>query len=212
MASRRQKKSVRYSPYSTSDQLSECNKWSASKFKQELLKNGINITSNSTKTVLKQLYLDNVKSVSDKPMRENSSNSEVVSNELAEIATPERDIPRLLGNLTEVVAGHKNSMDSFNVNHVNSSAVRPRPELPRMVPGNDEESRSTNSQDNFTLYSWYGVPPRESDYGLNLASNSATATINGVPSSSLPFMDIVSPTLKKQIIEGQFSRFIDERL
>ena len=41
-----------------------------------------------------------------------------------------RDIPRLLGNLTEVVAGLKNSMDSFNVNQVNSSAVRPRPELP----------------------------------------------------------------------------------
>jgi uncharacterized membrane protein YheB (UPF0754 family) len=82
MASRRQKKSARYSPYSTSDQLSECNKWSASKFKQELLKNGINITSNSTKTVLKQLYLDNVKSVSDKPMRDNSSSSEVVCSEL----------------------------------------------------------------------------------------------------------------------------------
>jgi hypothetical protein len=51
------KTSAKYSPYWTSDQLSECNKWSASKFKQELLKNGINITSNSTKTVLKQLYL-----------------------------------------------------------------------------------------------------------------------------------------------------------
>ena len=113
MASRRQKKSARYSPYSTSDQLSECNKWPASKFK-ELLENGINITSNLAKTVLKQLYLDNVKSVSDKPMREHSSSSEVISNELmgsnsqrsevAEISTPERDIPRLLGHLTEVVA------------------------------------------------------------------------------------------------------------
>jgi hypothetical protein len=51
MASRRQKKSARYSPYSTSDRLSECNKWSASKFKEEPLKNGINITSNLTKTV-----------------------------------------------------------------------------------------------------------------------------------------------------------------
>ena len=114
MASRRQKTSVRYSPYSTSDQLSECNKWPVSKFKEELLKNGINITSNLAKTVLKQLYLDTVKSVSDKPMRENSSSSEVISNELmgsnsqrsevAEISTPERDIPQLLGNLTEVVA------------------------------------------------------------------------------------------------------------
>ena len=64
---------------------------------------------------MKQIYLDNVKSVSDKPMRENSSSSEVVSNEpmgsnsqssqVGEISTPERDIPRLLGNLTEVVAG-----------------------------------------------------------------------------------------------------------
>ena len=161
MASRRQKKSARYYPYSTSD-LSECNKWSASKFKEELLANGINITSNLTKTVLKQLYLDNVKSVSDKPIRENSSSSEVVSNELmgsntqssevAEISTPERDIPRLLGNLTEVVAGLQNSMDSFNVSQVNSSAVRPQSELPKIIPGNDEESRSTNSQDNFTLY------------------------------------------------------------
>jgi hypothetical protein len=143
---------------------------------------------------LKQLYLDNVKSVSDKPIRENSSSSEVVSNELmgsnsqssevAEISTPERDIPRLLGNLTEVVAGLQNSMDSFNVSQVNSSAVRPQSELPRSIPGNDEESRSTNSQDNFTLYNWYGVPPRGSDYGLNFVSNSATATINGVPSSS----------------------------
>jgi hypothetical protein len=51
---RRQKKSARYSPYSTSD-LSEGNKWSASKFKEEPLANGINITSNLTKTVLKQL-------------------------------------------------------------------------------------------------------------------------------------------------------------
>lgn len=117
MASRRQKKSTRYSPYSTSDQLSECNKWSASKFKEELLKNGINITSNLTETVLKQLYLDNVKSVSDTPIRDNSSSSEVVSNEpmgstvqssaVTAISTPERDIPRLLGNLTEVVAGLK---------------------------------------------------------------------------------------------------------
>ena len=82
MASRRQKKSARYSPYSTSDQLSEHNKWSASKFKEEHLANGINITSNLTKTGLKRLYLDNVKSVSDEPMRENSSSSEVVSNEL----------------------------------------------------------------------------------------------------------------------------------
>jgi hypothetical protein len=40
------------------------------------------ITSNLTKTVLKQLYLDNVKSVSDKPMRDNSSSSEVVCSEL----------------------------------------------------------------------------------------------------------------------------------
>ena len=122
---------------------------------------------------MKQLYLDNVKSVSDTPIRENSSSSEVVSNELmgsnsqssevAEISTPERDIPWLLGNLTEVVAGLQNSMDSFNVSQVNSSAVRPRPELSRIVPGNDEESRSTNSQDNFTLYNWYGVPPRGSD-------------------------------------------------
>ena len=87
---------------------------------------------------MKQLYLDNVKSVSDKPMRENSSSSEVVSNELmgsnsqisevAEISTLERDIPRLLCNLTKVVAGLKNSMNSFNVNQVNSSAARPRPE------------------------------------------------------------------------------------
>jgi hypothetical protein len=202
MASRRQRKFARYSPYSTSDQLSECNNWSTSKFKEELLKNGINITSNLAKTVLKQLYLDNVKSVSDKPMRENSSSLEVVSNEVmgnnsqssevAEISTPERDTPRLLGNLNEVVAGLKNSMDSFNVNQV-------------IVPGNDEERRSTNSQDNFTLYNWYGVPPRESGYGLNLASNSATTAINGVPSSSLPFMDIISPTLKKQIpvLEGR---------
>jgi hypothetical protein len=45
-------------------------------------KNGINITSNLTKTILKQLYLDNVISVSDKPIGENSSSSEVVSNEL----------------------------------------------------------------------------------------------------------------------------------
>ena len=164
---------------------------------------------------MKQLYLDNVKSVSDKPIRENSSSLEVVSNELmcnnsqssevAEISTPERDISRLLGNLNEVVAGLKNSMDSFNVNQVNSSVVRQRPELSRIVLGNDEDSRNTNSQDNFTLYNWYGVPPRESDYGLNLASNSATTAINGVPSSSLPFMDIISPTLKKQIpvLEGR---------
>jgi hypothetical protein len=148
--------------------------WSASKFKEELLKNGIKIASNLTKTVLKQLYLDNVKSVSDKPIRDNSLSSEVVSNELmgnnsqssevAEISTPERDIPWLLGNLTEVVAGLQNSMDSFNVSQVNSSAIRPRPELPRIVPGNDEERRSTNSQDNFTLYNWYGVPPRGSDW------------------------------------------------
>ena len=92
---------------------------------------------------MKQLYLDNVKSVSDKPIRENSSSLEVVSNELmcnnsqssevAEISTPERDISRLLGNLNEVVAGLKNSMDSFNVNQVNSSAVRPRPEFPRIM-------------------------------------------------------------------------------
>ena len=77
---------------------------------------------------MKQLYLDNVKSVSDKPIRENSSSWEVVSNELmgsnsqnsevAEISTPVRDMPRLLGNLTEVVAGFKNSMDAFNVNQV----------------------------------------------------------------------------------------------
>jgi hypothetical protein len=150
---------------------------------------------------LKQLYLDNIIFVSDKPIRENSSSSEVVSNELigsnsqisevAEISTLERDIPRLLGNLTEVVAGLKNSMDSFNVNQMTSSAARPRPELPRILPGNDEDSRSTNSKDNFTLYNWYGVPPRGSDYSLNLANNSATATINGVPSSSLPFMDII---------------------
>ena len=92
-------------------------------------------------------------------------------------------------------------MDSFNVSQVNSSAVRSRPKLPRIVPGNDEESRSTNSQDNFALYNWYSVLPRESDYGLKFARNSATATINGVPSSSLPLMDIISPTLKKQIIE-----------
>ena len=90
------KKSARYSPYSTSDQLSECNKWSASKFKEELLKDGINITSNLAKIVLKQLYLDNVKSVSDKPMRDNSnelmgSNSQ--SSEVAEISTPERYTP-----------------------------------------------------------------------------------------------------------------------
>ena len=106
MASRRQRKFAKYSPYSTSDQLSECNNWSTSKFKEEILKNGINITSNLTKTILKQLYLDNVKSVSDKPIRENSSSLEVVSNELmcnnsqssevAEISTPERDIPRYL--------------------------------------------------------------------------------------------------------------------
>jgi hypothetical protein len=85
MASRRQKKSARYSTYSTystSDQLCECNKWSTSKFKEEILENGINITSNWTKTVLKQLYLDNVKSVSDEPMRDNSSISEVVCSEL----------------------------------------------------------------------------------------------------------------------------------
>ena len=85
MASRRQKKSARYSTYSTystSDQLYECNKWSTSKFKEEILENGINITSNLTKTVLKQLYLDNVKSVSDEPMRDNSSSSEVVCSEL----------------------------------------------------------------------------------------------------------------------------------
>ena len=31
---------------------------------------------------MKQLYLDNVKSVSDEPIRDNSSSSEVVSNEL----------------------------------------------------------------------------------------------------------------------------------
>ena len=129
-------------------------------------------------------------------MRENSSSSEVVCNELmgsnsqssevAEISIPERDIHQLLGNLTEVVAG-----------------LQSRPKLPRIVPGNDEESRSTNSQNNFTLYNWYSVPPRESDYGLNFAINSATATIKGVPSSSLPFMDIISPTLKKQIIESR---------
>jgi hypothetical protein len=57
-------------------------------------------------------------SVSDKPIGENSSSSEVVSNELmgsnsqisevAEISTLERDIPRLLCNLTKVVAGLKN--------------------------------------------------------------------------------------------------------
>jgi hypothetical protein len=52
--------------------------------------------------------------------------------------------PQLLGNLTEVVAGLKNSMDSFNVNQVNSSAARPRPALPRILPGNDEESRNRN--------------------------------------------------------------------
>ena len=75
-------------------------------------------------------------------------------------------------------------MDSFNVNQVDSSAVRPQPELPRILPANDAESRNTNSQDNFTLYNWYGVPPRGSDYGLNFASNSATATINGISSSS----------------------------
>ena len=77
---------------------------------------------------MKQLYLDNVIFVSDKPIGENSSSSEVVSNELmgsnsqisevAEISTLERDIPRLLGNLTKVVAGLENSMDSFNVNQV----------------------------------------------------------------------------------------------
>ena len=55
------------------------------------------------------------------------------------------------------------------------------------------------------MYNWYGVPSRESDYayGLDLASNSATATINGVPSYSLPFMESISPKLKKQIIEGR---------
>ena len=78
---------------------------------------------------MKPLYLDNVKSVSDEPMLENSSSSKVVSNELmgnnsqssevvsselmgnnsqcweyAKISTPEREIHRLLGNLTEVVA------------------------------------------------------------------------------------------------------------
>ena len=92
--------------------------------------------------------------MSDEPIRENRSSSEFVSNELmcnnsqssevAEISTPEREIPQLLGNLTEVVAGLKNSMDSFNVNQINSSAVRPRPELHRITPGNDEKSRNMN--------------------------------------------------------------------
>ena len=148
MAFRRQKVCTVFSLFD------KCNKLSASKFKEELLKKWDKHYFKFNETVLKQLYLDNVKSVSDEPIRENRSSSEFVSNELvcnnsqssevAEISTPEREIPQLLGNLTEVVAGLKNSMNSFNVNQVNSSAARSRPELPRIIPGNDEESRNRN--------------------------------------------------------------------
>ena len=122
MAFRRQKVCTVFSLFD------KCNKLSASKFKEELLKKWDKHYFKFNETVLKQLYLDNVISVSDKPIGENSSSSEVVSNELmgsnsqisevAEMSTLERDIPRLLGNLTKVVAGLENSMDSFNVNQV----------------------------------------------------------------------------------------------
>ncbi|CAG2184423.1 unnamed protein product [Mytilus edulis] len=55
----------------------------------------------------------------------------------------------------------------------------------------------------FTLYKWYGVSPSESDCRINPTLNTSTATITGVPSSSVPFLDIISPALTKQIIEGR---------
>ncbi|CAG2241264.1 unnamed protein product [Mytilus edulis] len=206
MASRRKRKSTsRFSPDSIeiSRQESDCSSWTVKKFKEELTNIGINITSKLSKTVLQQIYFDNLKSVSEPEQLSNEDQE--VSPILPNVTSnSSNELPLLIGNLTEVVIGLRDSMNS-NTNRNNSNTS-----LSADFSGNIQDTRRNRFQQVhtaddhvFTLYKWYGVSPSESDCGINPTLNTSTATINGVPSSSVPFLDIISPALKKQIIEGR---------
>lgn len=206
MASRRKRKSTsRFSPDSIeiSRQESDCSSWTVKKFKEELTNIGINITSKLSKTVLQQIYFDNLKSVSE-PEQLSNEDQEVSPTLPNVTSNSSNELPLLIGNLTEVVIGLRDSMNS-NTNRNNSNTS-----LSADFSGNIQDTRRnrfqqvhTADEHVFSLYKWYGVSPSESDCGINPTLNTSTATINGVPSSSVPFLDIISPALKKQIIEGR---------
>ncbi|CAG2252701.1 unnamed protein product [Mytilus edulis] len=206
MASRRKRKSTsRFSPDSieSSRQENDCSSWTVKKFKEELTNIGINITSKLSKTVLQQIYFDNLKSVSE-PEQLSNEDQEVSPTLPNVTSNSSNELPLLIGNLTEVVIGLRDSMNS-NTNRNNSNTS-----LSADFSGNIQDSRRnrfqqvhTADEHVFSLYKWYGVSPSESDCGINPTLNTSTATINGVPSSSVPFLDIISPALKKQIIEGR---------
>ena len=233
MASRRPKRQTkRKHPYETDPigQSSESSNWSIKTLKIELQKLGINVPNGLSKTVLHQLYLENVK---PKVVEEVSSGNNNIDMKMTsdqdvslvrdstEITTPsvmmnvqslieqaraqdpghtsstiplggnDNQMPSILGALTSVTQCFTGLQDTVN-------------QLLK-TSGHTEKVYDVN-REKFNLHQWYASNkscPNDNAFQHVQTAQGDLHSNQGVRSDSFTNVDIISPNLQKDILEGK---------
>ncbi|XP_052098932.1 uncharacterized protein LOC127733656 [Mytilus californianus] len=218
---------TRRSPYETQWDSNNPSNWTISKLKEELNKKGIRTPTGMSKQVLKQLYIENsIEGVT--PIE--TQQTENVSDEINTDSSPENTVPI---NLAESVHQHRSSVSNGKNENggTDRNKTAESQNIAQCFAGLQETFKQLIYRDNthdtsrdreFNLQQWYnhaGIGNRSETYTSNRGNNnslqgntenasfiSGTQIGNfscGVRSDEYSNVDIISPSIQKQIIDDR---------
>ncbi|VDI17346.1 Hypothetical predicted protein [Mytilus galloprovincialis] len=170
------RRKTRSSPYETQWDSNNPSNWTINKLKEELNKKGIRTPTGMSKQVLKQLYLENC---FDGVTPLETQQTETVSDEINTDSSPESTLPI---TLAESVHQHRSSVS--NGENENGGTDR---NIAQCFEGLQETFKQLIYRDNCTH-----------DNGPQVGNVSC-----GVRSDEYSNVDIISPSIQKQIIDGK---------
>ena len=214
------RRKTRSSPYETQWDSNNPSNWTINKLKEELNKKGIRTPTGMSKQVLKQLYLENC---FDGVTSLETQQTDTVSDEINTDSSPESTLPI---TLAESVHQHRSSVS--NGENENGGTDR---NIAQCFAGLQETFKQLIYRDNYThdtgrdrefnLQQWYnhaGIGNRSeiSNRGNNTVLHGNTQehasfisgpqvgnVSCGVRSDEYSNVDIISPSIQKQIIDGK---------
>ncbi|VDI54261.1 Hypothetical predicted protein [Mytilus galloprovincialis] len=173
------RRKTRSSPYETQWDSNNPSNWTINKLKEELNKKGIRTPSGMSKQVLKQLYLENC---FDGVTSLETQQTDTVSDEINTDSSPESTLPI---TLAESVHQHRSSVSNGeNEMWYNHAGIGNRSEISNR--GNNTVLHG-NTQEHASFIS-----------GPQVGNVSC-----GVRSDEYSNVDIISPSIQKQIIDGK---------
>ncbi|XP_076086765.1 uncharacterized protein LOC143057348 [Mytilus galloprovincialis] len=209
------RRKTRSSPYETQWDSNNPSNWTINKLKEELNKKGIRTPSGMSKQVLKQLYLENC---FDGVTSLETQQTDTVSDEINTDSSPESTLPI---TLAESVRQHRSSVSNGGTDRNIAQCFEGLQETFKQLIYRDNCTHDTGRDREFNLQQWYnhaGIGNRSeiSNRGNNTVLHGNTQehasfisgpqvgnVSCGVRSDEYSNVDIISPSIQKQIIDDR---------